>query len=92
MNCPVRLIHGLSDEEVPMDLALKLLQNCASRDSAITLLKRYCSLHCLLISRIDTHIFPLRSCLSLIFDGGCSRFMLACLLLVRACFSTSMLR
>ena len=39
VSCPVRLIHGLSDEEVPMDLALKLLANCASRDSALTLLK-----------------------------------------------------
>lgn len=39
VNCPVRLIHGLSDEEVPMNLALKLLENCASRDSALTLLK-----------------------------------------------------
>ena len=39
VSCPVRLIHGLSDEEVPMELALKLLANCASRDTALTLIK-----------------------------------------------------
>jgi pimeloyl-ACP methyl ester carboxylesterase len=39
VKCPVRLIHGLADEEVPISLAMKLLENTASSDSAITLLK-----------------------------------------------------
>ena len=39
IHCPVRLIHSLSDEEVPFEFALKLVNNCASTDAAVTLLK-----------------------------------------------------
>ena len=39
IKCPVRLIHGLADEEVPISLAMKLIENCSNRDSAITLIK-----------------------------------------------------
>ena len=37
--CPVRLIHGLMDEEVPYKLALQLSENCKSTDSTMVLLK-----------------------------------------------------
>lgn len=39
IDCPIRLIHGLSDDQVPCSLALQLMENCATRDAAITLLK-----------------------------------------------------
>jgi fermentation-respiration switch protein FrsA (DUF1100 family) len=39
VQCPVRLIHALDDEEVPYSLALKLIENCASKDAAVTLIK-----------------------------------------------------
>ena len=39
IDCPIRLIHGLSDDQVPSSLALQLMENCATRDAAITLLK-----------------------------------------------------
>jgi esterase/lipase len=39
IDCPIRLVHGLRDDQVPTSFALKLLDNCATRDAAITLLK-----------------------------------------------------
>lgn len=39
IDCPIRLIHGLSDDQVPSSLALQLMENCSTRDAAITLLK-----------------------------------------------------
>lgn len=39
ISCPVRLIHGLADEEVPFTLALKLIDNLASKDASVVLLK-----------------------------------------------------
>lgn len=39
IDCPIRLVHGLKDNQVPTSLALKLLENCATKDAAITLLK-----------------------------------------------------
>lgn len=39
VNCCVRLIHAIRDEEVPFELALKLVENCASTDAAVLLLK-----------------------------------------------------
>jgi esterase/lipase len=35
----VRLIHGLYDEEVPYSMPMKLLENVASRDAELVLLK-----------------------------------------------------
>lgn len=37
--CPVRLIHGLADEEVPYQLALQLAENCKTSDASVILLK-----------------------------------------------------
>lgn len=37
--CPVRLIHSITDEEVPFELALKLVNNCMGDDASLTLLK-----------------------------------------------------
>ena len=37
--CPVRLIHGLLDEEVPFQLALDLGNNCKGSDVSVVLLK-----------------------------------------------------
>ena len=39
IHCPIRLIHGLSDDQVPSSLALQLMDNCVTDDAAITLLK-----------------------------------------------------
>lgn len=39
LTCPVRLIHGLRDEEVPFDYALQLADKCASQDVKVMLLK-----------------------------------------------------
>ena len=39
VTCPVRLVHSLNDEEVPYALALKLLENCASTDATVCLVK-----------------------------------------------------
>lgn len=39
ISCPVRLIHGLSDEQVPSSFAMRLLEACSCRDAAITLSK-----------------------------------------------------
>lgn len=39
MWCPVRLMHALSDEEVPYTLALKLLVGLASPDASVVLVK-----------------------------------------------------
>eukprot|EP01035_Chromulina_nebulosa_P018941 gene18941-24749_t len=40
VRCPVRLIHGLSDEEVPYQLAVQLVDNLASSDASVVLLKK----------------------------------------------------
>jgi pimeloyl-ACP methyl ester carboxylesterase len=37
--CPVRLIHGLYDEEVPYQYAYKLAENCATSNVKVTLIK-----------------------------------------------------
>lgn len=39
ITCPIRLIHALYDEEVPHHFALKLVENCMSRDASVVLLK-----------------------------------------------------
>lgn len=39
IKCPVRLIHGLSDEQVPSSLAMRMLEACTCDDAAITLSK-----------------------------------------------------
>lgn len=39
IKCPVRLIHGLSDEEVPYMLALQLAENCITNDASVVLMK-----------------------------------------------------
>lgn len=39
VRCPVRLIHAINDEEVPYSLALKLIDNCASADASLLLIK-----------------------------------------------------
>lgn len=37
--CPIRLIHGLNDAEVPWHYSEKLLQSCSSEDITLTLIK-----------------------------------------------------
>lgn len=39
VNCPVRLVHALDDEEVPYELAIQLIHKCASPDASCTLIK-----------------------------------------------------
>lgn len=39
VQCPVRLIHAMQDEEVPYSLALQLADNVASQDVSVVLLK-----------------------------------------------------
>ena len=39
INCPVRLIHGDADEEVPVGVAFKLLQDVHSGDVQLTVVK-----------------------------------------------------
>ncbi|MGE0736734.1 MAG: alpha/beta fold hydrolase [Alphaproteobacteria bacterium] len=39
LDCPVRLIHGLSDSDVPWQLSLRLADTLTSRDVAVTLVK-----------------------------------------------------
>ena len=39
VTCPVRLVHALNDEEVPKELALKLITNLKSADASCTLIK-----------------------------------------------------
>eukprot|EP00601_Ochromonadales_sp_CCMP2298_P003059 CAMPEP_0173188672 /NCGR_PEP_ID=MMETSP1141-20130122/11376_1 /TAXON_ID=483371 /ORGANISM="non described non described, Strain CCMP2298" /LENGTH=275 /DNA_ID=CAMNT_0014112609 /DNA_START=192 /DNA_END=1019 /DNA_ORIENTATION=- len=39
IQCPVRLLHAQEDEEVPSSMAMKLLDNCASQDAYIVLMK-----------------------------------------------------
>ncbi len=39
IRCPVRLIHGMRDESVPPDTALRLLDRLASQDVELTLVK-----------------------------------------------------
>ncbi|CAK0756177.1 Alpha/beta hydrolase [uncultured Gammaproteobacteria bacterium] len=39
LDCPVRLIHGLSDADVPPDLSLRLAQRLRSLDVHVTLVK-----------------------------------------------------
>ena len=39
LNCPVRLIHGDKDEEVPIGVAFKLLEDAHSGDVQLTIIK-----------------------------------------------------
>lgn len=39
VKCPIRLIHAMYDEEVPYSFALKLIENCSSKDASLVLLK-----------------------------------------------------
>lgn len=39
VKCPVRLIHGLDDAEVPFDLALRLLSKISTSDASLMLMK-----------------------------------------------------
>ena len=39
ITCPVRLVHGLSDEEVSYEFAYKLIENCKSQDAKVILVK-----------------------------------------------------
>jgi pimeloyl-ACP methyl ester carboxylesterase len=39
LDCPVRLLHGLSDASVPWQTSLRLAERLASRDVAVTLVK-----------------------------------------------------
>lgn len=39
IHCPVRLIHAQKDEEVPFEMSLKLIENCASTDASLVLIK-----------------------------------------------------
>lgn len=39
VHCPVRLIHGLEDEEVPFQLALQLAENIVAEDVSVVLVK-----------------------------------------------------
>ena len=39
VSCPVRLIHGLQDEEVPYQLAMQLIDKCKTSDASLMLLK-----------------------------------------------------
>jgi hypothetical protein len=38
--CNFCSIHGISDEEVPYEFALKLAENLASKDTSVVLLKK----------------------------------------------------
>jgi pimeloyl-ACP methyl ester carboxylesterase len=39
VSCPVRLLHGLDDKEVPYDISLKLAKRLKARDVTVTLIK-----------------------------------------------------
>lgn len=39
IHCPVRLLHGVKDVEVPSSLSIKLMENIISEDVRVTLLK-----------------------------------------------------
>ena len=39
LSCPIRLLHGLEDEDVPWDVALRIARQVASPDVAVTLIK-----------------------------------------------------
>ena len=39
VSCPVRLLHGLMDEEVSYEFSLRLAQKCSSEDVKLLLLK-----------------------------------------------------
>lgn len=39
VNCPVRLIHGMNDQEVPYDISIDLANNLQSNDVQVTLIK-----------------------------------------------------
>lgn len=39
IHCPVRLLHGLQDKEVPCSFSIKMMENIASNDVRLTLLK-----------------------------------------------------
>ena len=39
VQCPVRLIHAQTDEEVPYSIALKLIETCSTKDASLVLIK-----------------------------------------------------
>ncbi len=39
VDCPVRLIHGDRDEDVPLDIAFRLKDRLRSRDVQVTVIK-----------------------------------------------------
>jgi alpha-beta hydrolase superfamily lysophospholipase len=39
LDCPVRLIHGMADPDVPWQLSVKLAERLASEDVEVTLVK-----------------------------------------------------
>ncbi|KAK3737532.1 hypothetical protein QZH41_010625 [Actinostola sp. cb2023] len=39
VNCPVRLIHGMNDEEVPYDISIDVAQRLQTNDVKVTLIK-----------------------------------------------------
>jgi abhydrolase domain-containing protein 10 len=39
VHCPIRLIHGMKDEEVPYDVSLDVLKRVQSNDVNVTLVK-----------------------------------------------------
>jgi dipeptidyl aminopeptidase/acylaminoacyl peptidase len=38
--CPVRLLHGMLDDDVPWQTSLRLAERLASRDVIVTLIKK----------------------------------------------------
>lgn len=39
VQCPVRLIHAQTDEEVPYAMALSLIERCSTKDASLVLIK-----------------------------------------------------
>ena len=39
LDCPVRLLHGMADNSVPWQTSVRLAEQLASRDVAVTLVK-----------------------------------------------------